>query len=176
MLWPLIFAVLAAILGWKECFGFTATLGGYFQYIAGAFYLFVIAFIGLLIGALFAAFIGVFIPKRWKYTETIKLVSLRNSEGAQGRFFLGTGTIDHTQYYFYYQQVEGGGYKPGRLEIDDNIVVYEEKAREDGELKIYEKQFLHLHEMLTLIAMFCSGDKHEFFIPEGSIKKDFKLS
>jgi len=99
------------------------------------------------------------------------LVSLRNSDGISGNFFLGTGSIGTTQYYFFHKEA-GRGYRPGKVEVADNVVVFEEK-RQNGELRAYTYQFVN--PSLRWVAKDRKSQKYEFVIPEGSLKKNFVL-
>ena len=76
-----------------------------------------------------------------------------------------------TQYYFYYKEA-GRGYQPGRVEVADNVTVFEEK-RQAGELKVYTSKFVN--PSLEWVALNVEHHKYEFIIPEGSLKKNFVL-
>ena len=142
-------------------------------------------FFGLMLGALFGLFSSLIaglivesiIPKQWVEVETIELISLRDSENISGRHFLGTGSIGTKQYYFFYKKA-GKGYQPGKIEVDDNIIIFEEN-RTNGEIKKYKEKFIDSprYRSWRLISFMTMprNEKYEFFIPEGSLKKDFTL-
>lgn len=167
-IWPVIFSVFFTIFAWRSIYSIADDFLGYFM---ATMILGIFAVVAFCIGIGLALLIGLIIPKRWSEPETTKLVSLRGSEGINGNFFLGTGSIGTSQYYFFYKEV-GKGYQPGRIEIDDNVMVFEEE-RQYGEIKTYTYQFVN--PSLQWIAMDSEIEKHEFFIPDGSLKKDFVL-
>ncbi|MBI2046515.1 MAG: hypothetical protein HYT28_03825 [Parcubacteria group bacterium] len=170
MIWPFLFVLLFVIFRWGRIYGtyfnFPEILVGYF---------FDTLFLGLISAFLFTlgsglgSLIGLAVPKHWVATETTQLISLRNSDGVSGDLFLGTGSIGATQYYFFYQK-DGKGYRQGKVAINDNAVVFEEK-RQDGELKTYTYQFVD--PSLRWIAIDLQNKKkYEFTVPEGSLHKE----
>lgn len=129
--------------------------------------------ISILFGILVPVIVGFVAPKHWVEPKTTKLVSLRDGGGISGHFFLGVGSIQDTQYYFFYKEV-GQGYQPGKVVIDDNVMVFEEK-RQDGELRVYSDQFVNPLSRWIAIDIRLQKYKYEFIIPEGSLKKSFVL-
>ena len=124
-----------------------------------------------LIGIAFAFLIGLAMPKHWE-PKTTELVSLRDDSGVSGRFFLGTGAINENQYYVFYKKI-GSGFQQGKVEVSDNVTIFEEE-REDGEVKLYIYQFVNPSSWLWSLDY--EEKKWEFFIPKGSIKRNFVLS
>jgi hypothetical protein len=143
----------------------------FFDYFLETFLFVVFSVLVFGIGIGFSSLVGIAIPKHWTEPETVQLVSLRNSDGISGHFFLGTGSINTTQYYFFYKEV-GKGYQPGKVKVADNVMVFEEK-RQNGQLKIYTYQFANAS--LRWVAMDWPIHKYEFIIPERSLKKNFVL-
>src|SRR3990167_4853279 len=166
MLWPLIFALVIVNFAWRPLYGSSYD---FLEYFFSSIFLGFFATIGLAVGLAFALLVGLAVPKHWTAGEVIKLVSLRSSDGINGNFFLGTGSIGTTQYYFYYKEA-GRGYQPGKVEVADNVMVFEEK-RQGGDLKAYTYQFVN--PSLGCIAMDWQSQKYEFVIPDGSLKKNF---
>jgi len=109
--------------------------------------------------------------RHWVKTEEIELVSLRNSDGLHGTFFLGCGAIGTEQFYFYYQKW-GEGYKPGKVQVGNREFVYEQ-TRGNGILRVYTYQFVNPNHRWYAIDW--PSQKHEFYIPVGSLKKNFSL-
>src|SRR3989344_204066 len=168
MLWPLIFALVIVNFAWRPLYGSSYDFPEYFF---SSIFLGFFATIGLAVGLAFALLVGLAVTKHWTAGEVIKLVSLRSSDGINGNFFLGTGSIGTTQYYFYYKEA-GRGYQPGKVEVADNVTVFEEK-RQAGELKVYTSKFVN--PSLEWVALNLEHHKYEFIIPEGSLKKNFVL-
>lgn len=166
MIWPIIFVLLFIIFTWRSIYDTACEFIEYFMYTL-LFILFSIFVFGMGIGV--SLLVGIAIPKQWREVETVQLISLRDSEGLSGSFFLGSGKIGTTPYYFFYKKV-GNGYQLGKVAVDDNVIVFEEK-REDGQLKVYTRKFTN--PSLRWIALTWPSHKHEFVIPEGSIKRNF---
>ena len=168
MLWPLIFALVIVIFAWRPLYEDSF---GFLEYLLSTMFLAMLAIAGLVAGIAVALIVGAAVPKHWTEGETIKLVSLRSGDSVSGSFFLGTGSIGTTQYYFYYKEA-GRGYQPGRVEVADNVTIFEEK-RQAGELKVYTSKFVN--PSLEWVALNVEHHKYEFIIPEGSLKKNFVL-
>lgn len=130
--------------------------------------------VGFFVGFIVAMLIGVFLPLQWVPLETRPLVNLRSNDGISGRFFLGSGTVGTTEYYFYYTKNQDGGFEPNKLSTDSNKIVIFEEDRSDGELRIYEDTFTN--KILDYIAIDLSSKrKYEFHIPLESLTRDFHL-
>lgn len=168
MIWPFLFALLFVIFAWRDTYKMSC---GFMDYFTDTFLLALFTAVVFCVGIGFALFIGLAMPKQWSGPETTKLVNLRDNDSINDRFFLGFGSINATQYYFFYEEI-GSGYKPGKVAAADNVTVFEEK-QEGGELKTYSYQFVS--PSFRWIALKRQHQKYEFFVPEGSIKKDFVL-
>ena len=163
-----LFALLFVIFAWRSIYN---SVSDFLDYCCLTFSFVVFTAIAFGVGLGFASLIGLAVPKHWTGPETTKLVSLRDSDGISGHFFLGTGSIGTTQYYFFYKEA-GQGYQPGKVTVTGNVMVFEEK-RQGGELKAYTYQFVN--PSLGWIAMDWQSQKYEFVIPDGSLKKNFVL-
>ena len=168
MIWPFLFVLLFVIFTWRSIYQIADDFLGYF---ISTWLLVVLSIVMFGLGIGLSSLAGLAIPKHWTGPETVQLVSLRDNEGISGHFFLGTGSIGTTQYYFFYKEVEHG-YQPGKVAVTDNVMVFEGK-RQNSELKVYTYQFVN--PSLGWIAMNWQSQKYEFMIPEGSLKKNFVL-
>lgn len=168
MIWAFLFALLFVIFAWKSIYDMVSDFLEYC--FLTLFFVFCTA-IAFGVGIGFALLIGLAVPKHWTEPETAKLVSLRDGESNSGHFFLGTGSIGTTQYYFFYEE-DGSGYRPRKVAVADNVIVFEEK-RQGGELKAYTYQFVN--PSFGWVAVDWPSRKYEFVIPEGSLKKNFVL-
>ena len=129
----------------------------------------ILSFMGIPLGLLLALLVGLFLPTDWSETETAKLVSLRDGGNVTtGSFFLGTGSIESEQYYFFYRSV-GEGYVVDKIRASETVIF--EQKRYNGELKSYNKEFVK--PWYWLLGIIRSGKKYEVLIPEGSLKKKF---
>ena len=166
MIWLFIFPLLYGIFAWRSI---CEIVNEFLEF--SPIPLVVITAVVFGVGIGFASLIGLAMPKHWTGPETTKLVSLRDGDGINGHFFLETGGIGTTQYYFFYKKA-GQGYQLGKVAVADNVMVFKEK-RQGGELKVYTYQFVN--PSFRWIAMDWQSQKYEFVIPEGSLKKNFVL-
>ena len=168
MIWPFLFALLFVIFAWRSIYDMASDFEGY---CLSTVLLVAFAAVAFGVGLGFASVIGLAVPKHWTEPETIKLVSLRDGDGISGHFFLGTGSIGTTQYYFFYKEA-GRGYQPGKVAVANNVIIFEEK-RQGGDLKVYTDQFVS--QCFEWVAMNWQSQKYEFVVPEGSLQKNFVL-
>lgn len=149
------------------------SVGGYF--FATLFWLLICFITGAL---LFAAAYGIgesFVSKP-DGGSTQTLVVIRDKDGIEGRFFLGSGYIDSAPYYFYYVQTADGGLRPGKVEANGAVTVYEQD-RASAELVTYR----WMMKPPTWSWIFClpheGSDKftYAFRVPKGSVKREFRM-
>ena len=170
MIWPILFAILFIIFAWRSIYDFGLD-HDFLDRFMDTLLLLLLAALVFGFGVGFSFLAGIAVPKQWTGPETTQLVSLRDSDGVSGQFFLGTGSIDATQYYFFYKEA-GQGYQPGKVEVSNNVTVFEEKGQ-NGQLKTYTYKFSN--PLFRWIALELPNQKYEFIIPEGSLKKNFVL-
>jgi len=58
------------------------------------------------------------------YISYLNIVSLVNNSQTTGEFFLGCGTIEGKEYYFYFVRQDDGGFYRDKTEVED-IILYE---------------------------------------------------
>lgn len=58
------------------------------------------------------------------YQDHKNIVSLTSNVVTEGHFFLGCGSIDGEEYYFFYVERSDGGYVRDKIEVED-VVLYE---------------------------------------------------
>jgi len=126
------------------------------------------------------------IEKVYKYKE-YPIVSLKNDGAIYGDFFLGCGTINETEYYYYFKQNSNG-----RLEREQ-IVTWRVEIEETNTKKPciaipylvqYVRKSEYKHPKLWFIntedeTKVCSGEtysrKRILYVPKGTIITNFKL-
>jgi hypothetical protein len=99
------------------------------------------------------------------------LVAIRDKSGVSGSFFLGSGTIDEQQYYFYYAKLPNGGFIADKI-LSNGVTIYEEK-RKDAVLRKYECVFRN--KWMRLIAIDSGAYEVEFHVPIGTIRRGFSI-
>ncbi|OGF62178.1 hypothetical protein A2662_04615 [Candidatus Giovannonibacteria bacterium RIFCSPHIGHO2_01_FULL_45_33] len=159
--------ILVIVFSWADWFRYASDfLDYFFLSLSGLSLVGVVA----TIGAGLAFLVGCILPKKWQNSGTAKLIAMRDINGIKGSFVLGTGSIESKQYYFFYKE-QGGGFVPGKVEVSDNVVIYEE-GREDGALKSFSREFSN---PIFWFFGVVSSERYEFFIPKGSIRTGFVL-
>jgi hypothetical protein len=102
-----------------------------------------------------------------------EIVSIKQDGETQGQmtmFIIGSGFINETQYYFFYEQQGKNRYKLNKVPTDNSIII-ESDATPSYKYFNYEP-----HQSCYDWILFCSvQDKYEIYVPFGTIIKDFKL-
>lgn len=160
----LVFLVLAGREAYRD-------LDGFIDFVFMSIFTCIIGGIGLAVGAALALGVGTTLPKEWAKTSEVKLVNLRDHTGVSGNFFLGTGSIGTSEYYFYYKEVPGG-FSPGKVKIGNDVLVSEEE-RKDGIMQTFTHRFSNTAHYW--FALHLSGDAYQFHIPKGTLKRGFSL-
>jgi hypothetical protein len=102
------------------------------------------------------------------------LVALRDKDGVQGTFFLGTGSIKGDTYYFYYYQLSDGGLQADKIYAGDGVRVYEE-ARQDAKLVTFRWELNEPWAWVISIPVRDGGYSYEFYVPTGTIRRGFTM-
>lgn len=140
------------------------------------------------VGFVISFFVGMFIvgcyapPRERTEIGRVELLTLRNINATEGRFFLGSGGIGDAQYYSYYWKVDENGYRPERMAFDESITVYEDTSNHPY-LAVY-KNLIPPNRYYKLIPwVFFFRDlgpneesTFEFHIPPGTLKNNFVLN
>lgn len=141
------------------------------QYVEGGDYL-----MGGLVGSLVAGAIGSLIAiaisaavvqfvEEDVETRRISLVSLGDSIGGEGSFFLGSGTIEQEARYFYYSGTSETGYKIYNISADEATIFYT-----DNDPRIEFER--------TNDGWFTAEERvseYRVYVPEGSITQQYVL-
>lgn len=113
-------------------------------------------------------------------SHTGVMVSMRSADGISGKLagnlFMMTGYIGSDQYYYWYEQRSDGAFESHKVMAGQRIYIYEQK-RADGQVVIYDWHITTPSWSLGWLT--CqgpdTGQTYNFYIPEGSIQKTFKL-
>jgi len=98
------------------------------------------------------------------------IVSMYNDQQISGSFFLGSGTIDETEYYFCMEKIEENRYK--RLQVPAKHTIICESDTESPKYKytieksVYEK---------FLVLDFSDISNRELVVPKNTIIKQFSI-
>lgn len=99
-----------------------------------------------------------------------ELIAFGDKSSVSGSFYLGCGSIGGKFYYTYYYKVENNGTKFGKILVD-NATVYEENI---------SNGYISTNAKSTMLGNWFFIDwpirkTTCIYIPEGSIKREFKL-
>jgi hypothetical protein len=100
-----------------------------------------------------------------------KIYALKDNSQTNGSFFLGSGTIDEEQYFFYVIDTEKGKRIEKQL-ADESYVV--ETNNETPKVVTYERRYK------SAFARFMYGDtngnyEYRFYVPKNTITTDFTI-
>ena len=101
------------------------------------------------------------------------LMALKDGSGVTGNFFLGSGTVDENEYFYYIIYEPNKGYSSKKIRTDDAYVDYLESEHCE-----FDKPCL-VHWTSTwkspILRFFasCPFDWYTFYIPEGSIIENY---
>ncbi|MDD5547946.1 MAG: hypothetical protein PHN74_03600 [Candidatus Pacebacteria bacterium] len=116
-----------------------------------------------------------FVPRQWENVSTVDLVSLNNSAETEGNFFLDCGSIGQIEYYFFHKELEEGGYKRDRVSTRKDVTVYETNDRKPA-LELWDRVIPKECKIWRILdPRYRCDRKYKFYIPKGSLKRDFVL-
>lgn len=162
-------AIIILLVVFAVLIGFAKYKGNWFIMVPGTF------FIGLI--SLATAFVATVRhdSSNCNYTTTTTpIVSIERSQQTSGSFFLGTGNVNSTAYYFAYVN-EKDGLLLTRYRTDETFIV---EGSGPPRVKSYDE---HCYQWLK---SFLLNDryyytkhnvKHQIYVPKNTILKEFKL-
>lgn len=136
------------------------------------------AFGGLFAGAFAALMIGTFIYTDTKYVEVgqVPLVSMADGAGIHGHFFLGSGSVDSSPTYTWYEKSGDNSYFRQDVDADVATIHYLTDKRApyyivskevDAEGGFFKKWGFNTNEGY--------GKVYDFYVPKGSIVQSYVL-
>ena len=103
--------------------------------------------------------------KHWHYIE-----SLGNDKYLNGSFFIGSGSIDETDYYFFFIETKHG-HKRIKLKVDYTYII-ETDAKNPEWVKVYT----HYGDEDSFWKVWSHDFEHnKLYVPSGTIIRDFKV-
>lgn len=134
-------------------------------FVFGVFSWLVTALIGSLIGfLLFLPF--TFVPGSVQSTETYSLRAIATSDGASGRFFLGTGYVEGYRAINFIAEHQGGNYV-NQVKAKDSVI-YERNG--------VNPEVTYSNWGNLWIAPWRYKQTYEFTVPTGSIMGDYEIT
>ena len=129
---------------------------------------------GLFPAAGIAALIGLAFDTHPAQVSDDRLVALRDKDGMNGQFFLGTGTIEGDQYFFYYRELSDGGFQAGKVKASSGVRVYEEQ-REDARIVAFRWELNQDWAWWVSFPVNTGGYSYVFHVPVGTIRRGYSM-
>ena len=109
---------------------------------------------------------------KWETSTMANLVAMNDGSLTSGDFFLGCGTIDELEYYFFYYETSNGGIKKSKLRTK-KVTLYEDDSVKPC-VKIHKAKFKNWK--YWIFASETSNKRYSIYIPKGSIRRNFALN
>ena len=129
--------------------------------------------LGTLLSLLLSLFAACFPQVPASELQVIELQALKDNDEIYGSFFIGSGTINKKQYYYYLTETPKG---VQQQKIEANHNVYLNYTKEGDTPRIEVQKFKCGNELLHFLSH-GMGDYSEYYIyiPEGSIAHEFSI-
>ncbi|MEK7465605.1 MAG: hypothetical protein AAB631_02395 [Patescibacteria group bacterium] len=133
----------------------------------------------LIIGAIIMLVIGIVVKTNYsdddyiKTTEVQHLYAFNDRFSTNGSFFLGSGNIGPTAYYYYYEALPNGGKRLRKVNAEESGVEIYEENRSDGVVNI---RHFDCETELRFFYLRFGGHQtpaQKFFVPKGTILNGF---
>jgi hypothetical protein len=106
------------------------------------------------------------------------LVTLREKDGQSGRFFLGSGSINDMQYYFWYRRNPDGSVSGGKTTRQPGVRIFEDDKFPHMVTFHTEYKSPLAQKYLWLVGTDIRDDSiwcPDFYLPKGSVREGFEL-
>lgn len=125
--------------------------------------------IGAVLGVSVGIFFAVVFDAPTVRTMYKPLVAFNDGSSVQGHMFLGCGTIESEDAYFYYESAGADSFKRGRL-VDNNVVIRETAPKGEGYLESFEKEYKWWQ---WWVAVDPNVTQYVFTVPKGTVVRQF---
>jgi len=156
-----------------------ASNGDFLEWVSAIFVALLLSCLISLVPVGIALLIGS-IPKTKGVTlKEYDLMSLFEKDGISGRFFLGIGSIDGIEYYFWYRRNKDNSISGGKTERSEDVQIYETDKK--PKMITYQTDYKnkYVKYFIWLIGVDKRGSTNcwnpDFCIPKGSIKEGYSL-
>ena len=106
----------------------------------------------------------------WNREGYIPLVAINDGSSMSGDFFLGCGSIDEVDYYFYYYNTSDGGIK--RSEVPVKVSTIYEVDTHTPRIEIYKFEF-ESDSMNDWLIDSDTRTAYKIYVPKGSVRRHF---
>lgn len=152
--------------------------------------------------SIFVSTVNPITEKQYSYDKLVsssKIIALKDNNLLSGTFFLGFGSIDNSDYYYYYTENDAGDIKFNKISTNDNVKLRYCSSEEQPNVKIYnqvKKEILvkepniwtsslidciYYHKysvgdvIKTSSSTYFNHQQTVIYIPEGSIEQNYKI-
>lgn len=135
--------------------------------------IFIFTALSFIVGNLLVFVIGALLPTKMEVLDTMKMISVKDSNALEGSFVLGTGSINQVEYYTFYREW-GNGYKKEKVPVKDSVV-FEENDKV-AELIVMKK--VYKEPWMNYVGLILTGQRkneYELHVPKGTIIREFSL-
>lgn len=125
-----------------------------------------------------ATFVGGLMPRHSVKSDSYPLIALREKDGSNGNFFLGSGTLNSAEYYFWYRRAKGGEIQGGKTYRSPSVRIYQGDYAPKMDTWKCEYSIPGCWVWVWLIGIDVRSDitySPDFYIPEGSIMEGYSL-
>jgi hypothetical protein len=132
------------------------------------------AIIGALMGGIIGLIISSILPVKTEIVKTTyNIVALKDKDGFEGSFYLGSGNIEgKMKYVFYYEN--NGAYSIKQIDCDNAKIKYSEG---NTKVELFTKERVKTAIINYFSMPFIEDKEKEYiiYVPNGTIKQDYEL-
>lgn len=114
--------------------------------------------------------------RRWHANPPLPLIALREKDGFQGSFFLGSGMVRDQQYYFWYRRMPDGTIEGGKTLRGPGVRIHE--LTDGSQPRMVEFAYDEPSDLYKFFLIDLREDESllpDFYIPKGSIQEGYSL-
>jgi hypothetical protein len=105
------------------------------------------------------------------YKPLCNIISIRNNDVTSGEFMLGCGSIEQTEYYFYFYKTLNGGYARGKKSVNKTEIV--ENDNHIPQIKILTTSYNSKSGWFKFDNQ--QEERYIIVVPKGTILNKFQL-
>lgn len=126
-------------------------------------------FVGVLLLILSSAIMTVSNIPITNISTVTEITALEDNSAVSGHFFLGSGNIDETQYYYYLTKTDKG-IRQEKVPTEKTYIEYD-----NDNPKIVENTYVWKDAEWNLLGFCLKSDTCTIYVPEGSITTKFNI-
>lgn len=106
------------------------------------------------------------------YYHSYYIYSLKNQEKIQGDFYLGSGSIEQVEYYYFYWKDVNGFYNRGQEEVNKTVIEESDTCRPHTEVLNYK-----YISRTSLVSVYGEEEqeRYKIVVPRGTIINNFEV-